>query len=245
VPAWVVVRVGDRTGVVRAQDEWVPDVRSAVAGSGGATAREAWRTSFREEPARLLAADQPRGGDPRLASMLAVVLAAFALARRARDVRARLLLAGLVLPPAVTTVVFGGPHVLGLALLLAGVAAAQRFRGAPVVSVVAWAAIALLPGVARVLEVGPGYGLVNLWTYHGRRPGALATGVLAALVLAAIFALVRRRTIITTAPAVAGALAAMVGLLIAPSASPDAVLVPLGLLVASAGVAEARPSEVT
>jgi len=225
VPAWVVVAIGDRTGVVRAQDEWVPDVRTRLLGSGGATAREAWRTSFREEPARLLGTDVPHGGDPRLLSMLAVAAAAIGLVRRRS-----LLLGALLIPPAVTSVVFGGPHVVGLAALLIGIALGPKFRWAPLVAVLMWAAFTLVPSLSRALDIGAGYGFVNLCTYHGHRPGMIVWLAFGAAIVAPLIVIVRRHRLAATAPVWAAALLATAVLLILPSASPDAVLVPLALL---------------
>jgi hypothetical protein len=234
VPAWVVVAIGDRTGIVRAQDEWVPEVRTRLVGAGGATAREAWSTSFREEPARLLGTDVPRGGDPRFLSMLAAA-AAIALVRRRS-----LLLGALLVPPAVTTVVFGGPHVVGLAAVLVGIAMAPRFRWAPLAAALMWAAFTLVPSISRALDLGAGYGFVNLCTYHGHRPGVIVWLAFGAAIVAPLIMIVRRHRLAATAPVWAAALLATAVLLILPSASPDAVLVPLGLLAIGAAMDDSK-----
>jgi Glycosyltransferase family 87 len=142
-PLLVVVGLGERT-VVRAQDEWVVEVRAAAQtlarGRTGSAprAREAVPTSFREEPARRLEADRwpvPAGSalvdaglrllgpmsDPRLLSAVAaLVLLALVCAVAPPSSAPWLLGALLFVPPAVTTVVLGGPSMI----VLAGLAAA-------------------------------------------------------------------------------------------------------------------------
>jgi hypothetical protein len=146
-PAWAVIRIGERTGTVRAQDEWVPEVRAAVDRVMGREAaspptREAWSTSFREEPARLLEARpwfQPGaaawlavplrlfGRDPRVLLIVAVVALAALLVLRGWNAPALLGLALLVSPPVATSVVFGGGHVLAaLAMAFALVVMSRR-----------------------------------------------------------------------------------------------------------------------
>jgi hypothetical protein len=149
VPTLVVTRIGGRTGVPRAQDEWVVQAwadaarlregRSPYASppEDSPHGREAWTSSFRLEPAKEQVPDRPLlppgaatlGSwlrplglrDPRPLALAALVVLAFAAARLAGP-RARPLAVGLalLLPPLAVGTVFGSPA----ALPLAGLAAA-------------------------------------------------------------------------------------------------------------------------
>jgi hypothetical protein len=156
VPTFVVVRVGERTGVPRAQDAWV--VR-AWADAGRLAAwtspyapppaetprgREAWSSSFRFEPANELLPAPPLvppgaatltalvgplvGHDPRLLVLMALGLLAVVVVRATGANTPLALAAALLLPPLALGTVFGSPVALALAALAAAWAAAQAGR---------------------------------------------------------------------------------------------------------------------
>jgi hypothetical protein len=256
VPGHVVAALGAHTGLTRAQNEWVPEVRRGVdrlfSGSASSpAAREAWSTSFREEPARLLElTGEPRvsgpvllsaplralGPDPRVLLVLAAALLGLIAARPRAGEAPWLWPLLLVAAPTAMAIVFGDPSVLGLAVFAGASAWLLRFRARrPVVVLVIAGALALMAACARGdLAVGPGYGLVNLWTYAGLRPGPLALALLATTCVAALIGALRLYARGRVSMPLASAAVSVVGLLAVPAASPDAVVVPLGLLVLAA-----------
>jgi hypothetical protein len=155
-PTLVVVRVGARTGVPRAQDAWVvrawADAGRLAAGTSPYApplaetprGREAWSSSFRVEPAGELLPTPPVappgsallatlvrpavGRDPRLLVLMALGLLAVVTVR-ARGAEPPLALGlSLLLPPLALGTVFGSPVALALAALVAVWAAAQAGR---------------------------------------------------------------------------------------------------------------------
>ena len=152
IPALVVTRIGERTGVPRSEDAWVVQAwadagrlaegRSSYAAPPASTpgGREAWSSSFRAEPAKELLPDRPLLPpgpatlgrwlwpfglrDPRPFVLAALVFLAL-LAAWASPPEQRPLALGLVLllPPLAVGTVFGSPSALPLAGLLGGAAA--------------------------------------------------------------------------------------------------------------------------
>ena len=154
IPTLFVVGVGQSTGLTRSQHAWVVQVpadavRLATGRSpyspppeAAPVAREAWSTSFRREPARLIAPDLPREPpgaavlalltgvvDPRALSLIAFC-ALLGLVAAAVPERARALGVGVagLSPPLAMGVVFGAPEALGLASLLGAVVAVRQRR---------------------------------------------------------------------------------------------------------------------
>ncbi len=151
-PAIVVARIGERTGVPRAEDAWVVQApadagRLALGRSPYAPppasaprGREAWSSSFRAEPAKELLPDRPLlppGAatlgrwlwpfdlrDPRPLALAALALLALLVAATSAPGQRPLAL-GLVLllPPLAVGTVFGSPSALPLAGLLGASAA--------------------------------------------------------------------------------------------------------------------------
>jgi hypothetical protein len=138
LPAWLVVRGGDASRVVRAQGRFVADVRAGlplqrVDGRWltPAPTREAWSRSFRKQGERVYAPDEAprsrlgallRGPDPRWPVLIALALAALLVARRiAPGARVAVLGALLLSPLGAVGAIFGAGEPLALlALLLAG-----------------------------------------------------------------------------------------------------------------------------
>jgi hypothetical protein len=147
IPALVVARIGERTGVPRAQDAWVvqawADAGRLAEGRSPyslppATAprgREAWSSSFRAEPAKELLPDRPwlpPGAatlgrwlwpfglrDPRPLVLAALALLALLMAWASTPGQRPLDLGlALLLPPLAIGTVFGSPSALSLAGLL-------------------------------------------------------------------------------------------------------------------------------
>lgn len=138
VPLWVLVSLGARTGTVRGQDGWIVEVPASAARiekwrspyarppEERPTAREAWATSFKREPPRLLTPDPPSGppgstlpglpfrNDPRLLAAMAVVVAALLVAFMTGEPWP--VGATLLAPPAVFGIVMGGAGREALAL---------------------------------------------------------------------------------------------------------------------------------
>jgi hypothetical protein len=241
VPTMLVVWSGMRTGVVRAQDEWVARVVAP------APALEAWSVSFRRDPPGPVIAGaevpetpgpretRPPVLDPRLLTLVAAGLAAFLLARLVPPNARPVVLAGALLSPAmVSAVVFGSPQPLILAGLAAGaiVDEGSRARGALLGGALAWAIGLALAGGPRWPSIGPGLGLSNILLYRGIGDGSTVLGA----VLVALAAAGAAFTAWTLRSSGAAALAAalLVGLWFWPSASPHAVAVPLALIVVSA-----------
>lgn len=157
VPALLVARIGERTGIPRAQDAWVVQVRAdasrlAIARSPYAeprekapVAREAWATSFRLDPPRVLAPDRPLlppgaavlggllhplvEGDPRRLTVLAFGVLLLLLWRLAGPGDRPLALAAAALIPFLAVgIPFGAPHVLPLGALTGALLAARGER---------------------------------------------------------------------------------------------------------------------
>jgi hypothetical protein len=151
-PTLLVVGVGRLSGVSRAQYRWAVQVPADAARlerlsspyslppASTPTAREAWATSFRKGPPRLLSPGRPESPpgaailglvasvrDPRLLSVLALGVLVF-LAARLGTPEQRLAAAALAgLAPAVAQgVVFGSGEVLTLCSLLAALTALRR-----------------------------------------------------------------------------------------------------------------------
>jgi len=147
LPLLVVVRVGERTGVPRAQDAWVVRTRADAARlaagrspfapppAEGRRGREAWSSSFRLEPPRELTPDRPDpaagasslarwlrpvGRDPRLLVLAALLVLGILVARAAPGRMVLALGLAWLVPPLALGTVFGSPA----ALLLAGLAGA-------------------------------------------------------------------------------------------------------------------------
>jgi hypothetical protein len=157
LPTVAVIEVGKKTGVQRGQDEWIVQVPADMGRLVGGrspytppppetpTGREAWATSFRLEPPRLLTPDRPTmppgatvlaavlrplgGKDPRWLGLLALVAASLVLARAAGPERSPLVLALATLaPPLAAGSIFGSPAPLLLAALAGSFVAAARGR---------------------------------------------------------------------------------------------------------------------
>jgi hypothetical protein len=237
VPAAFVVWSGARAGVARGQDEWLARVVSP------APAREAWSPSFRRDPPGPLiagtdpaaAATRARVRDPRPLMLAAAGLAALFLARLVPADTRRLVLAASMLSPAMAlAVVFGSPQPLLLAGLGAGalVDARARLRGAVLGAGLGWGLAQVLAGGSRWPSIGPGLGLSNVLLYWAVGEGSVAVALaLSALALgAAALAAWKLRSLGLAALAPA----AVVGLWFLPSASANAVAVPLALVVAAA-----------
>jgi len=237
VPAALVVWSGARTGVARAQDEWLARVIAP------APAREAWSVSFRRDPPGPLiagtdaapAAPRARILDPRPLTLAAAGLAAFLVARLVPPGARRLVLAAAMLSPAmVLAVVFGSPQPVLLAGLGAGalVDARARVRGAVLGGALAWVVALALAGGPRWPVVGPGLGLPNILIYWGVGEGSRVVGVALSALAAAAAALTAWRLRRLGLTALAAAILA--GLWLLPSASAHAVAVPLALLAVAA-----------
>jgi uncharacterized membrane protein len=154
LPAGVVIGIGERTGLKRAQDAWAVQVPADAARlargesphrepSRAPTGREAWSDSFRQDPPRFLAPDSPlvppgtalfgallrplRLDDGRLLSLVALGLAA-ALLLGAPGSERSLALSLLLAAPLVVGIVFGSPVPTSLSLLLAAILLARRGR---------------------------------------------------------------------------------------------------------------------
>jgi hypothetical protein len=157
-PAIVVARIGERTGVPRAEDAWVVQAwadagrlaegRSPYAAPSASAprGREAWSSSFRTEPTRELLPDRPllppgaatlgrwlwRFGlrDPRPLVLAALALLALVAAGASPPEERPLVLGlALLLPPLAVGTVFGSPVALPLAGLLGAGAALRAARG--------------------------------------------------------------------------------------------------------------------
>jgi glycosyl transferase family 87 len=144
VPTLILTHVGRLSGTPRVQDGWAATVWP---GSGGADdarprLREAWSVSFRKDPpgeplvgapapAASLVAGLLRGigaHDPRLMSLLALLVSGLLVARFDRGERRLLLASALVLPPILLGVAFGSGESVLLALVLAALWLASRSR---------------------------------------------------------------------------------------------------------------------
>jgi hypothetical protein len=246
VPTVFVVWSGQRTGVARAQDEWLARVVAP------APALEAWSPSFRRDPPGALipgAEAVPAGPrapvrDPRPLTLAAAGLAAFFLTRLAPPGSRLLVQAGALLSPAmVFSVVFGSPQAVVLAGMTGG-AVLARERGWPVRwGLLAGGLLAALTASVVVsgpswLAIGPSLGLSNILLYWGAEGAAapiLLTFAAIGVAGAAVFAGAM------TAPAFAMAATAwLVGLWFLPSASPHAVAAPLALIVLAALLPDER-----
>jgi hypothetical protein len=217
VPAtFVMVDVGARTGVLRAQEPWF----ASVAGESGVPVREAWSQSFRREPPALVPAAQPsllgRLGivDPRPWLLAVLALAAFLIARSAPAEQRPLALAAALLAPGLLLGTLAGAAtaaaLLGLVLLGTrfgpallvllppwepravaagfGLAGGSRWRMVLAGLALAWAAINL----AAPSGAHAGLGVSNLLLYAGVVPGA-AWSVAGLLTAAALAWLLRGR----------------------------------------------------
>ncbi|MFI5007881.1 MAG: glycosyltransferase 87 family protein [Solirubrobacterales bacterium] len=158
VPALVVARIGERTGVPRSENAWVVQAwadagrlaegRSPYAAPPASTprGREAWSSSFRAEPAKELQPDRPLLPpgpatlgrwlwpfglrDPRSLVLAALVLLALIAAWVSPPEQRPLALGlALLLPALAVGTVFGSPSALPLAGLLGAVAALWAGRG--------------------------------------------------------------------------------------------------------------------
>jgi len=157
-PAVVVMGIGQRTGLKRAQDPWAVQAPTDAArlargesphreASQAPLGREAWSESFRLDPPRLLVPDAPlvppgaavleallrpaRIDDGRLLSLLALVLGALALARVAPREERALVLGLFLAAPLAVGIVFGSPAPPALALLLTALVLARWGRALP------------------------------------------------------------------------------------------------------------------
>jgi hypothetical protein len=308
VPAGVVAAIGERTGTVRAQDEWVAETRRAsdalaLDRTTPRPTREAWSASFRHEPPRLLvparvpapggllavaAVLRPLGRDPRIVSVVAVLFFAGLVLARGRPVAKPLLLSLLMVPAAATTAAFGGGLVVtAVALVIAtaasipagirvraaacAVAATSSFLGvlallaspetsvddrrmrrgiatgitAGIITVMVAALMASVAGgprglaSLRWLDAGPGVGVANIGTYFGYALGLAGVAVLMLLVVVAVYAVGRAVTSGRVPATIGAATASVLALVLLPSTSPDAVLVPIALLLVAG--ADAAP----
>jgi hypothetical protein len=220
VPLLVMVGVGDRTGLIRAQD------RSVVQSAGDAKrlaafrspysrpfedtprGRQAYATSFRLEPPAEIRPDHPTAPpgrsvlatvgylaghrDLRLWILLALVLLGVAMARSGGGTAAIGL--ALLLAPLALGTVLGAPGALPLAALAAGWLLA--WRGPP------WAA-GLLAGLAVALDHRAALLAPLLLLPLGRRPGAVRTALAWSL---GAYALVVVPVALLDVPAYAGCL---------------------------------------
>ncbi len=154
IPAWVVLRVGERTGVVRAQDRWTVQVQAdaALLAQGRSPyvppatlvpiGREAFSTSFRLEPPAELIPDQPLSApgtmtlvallrrlgmrDPRPLLLAALLVLAAAAARVVAPSFAPAAIALVLVPPLAMGSILGSPVVLPAAALVASFLAVRR-----------------------------------------------------------------------------------------------------------------------
>jgi len=154
-PAVVVMGIGQRTGMRRAQDPWVVQAPADAARlargesplhdpSHAPLGREAWSESFRLEPPRLLVPDAPlappgaavlaallrpaRIDDARVLSLLSLVLGLGALWVAAPREERPLAMGLLLGAPLAVGTVFGSPTPLVLGLLLTALVLASRGR---------------------------------------------------------------------------------------------------------------------
>jgi hypothetical protein len=250
VPTIFVVWSGMRTGVVRAQDEWVARVVAP------APTVEAWSMSFRRDPPGPViagaepapAAPRPPVHDPRPLTLTAAGLAAFFLTRLAPPGGRLLLLAGAMLSPAmVFAVVFGSPQPVVLAGMTGG-ALLARARGWPVLmallagGLLTALAVAVVAGGPRWSAIGPSLGLSNIFLYWGAQ-ASVAPIVLTLAAIGLAGAAVLAGGVRASAFAAAAA-AWLVGLWFLPSASPHAIATALAFIVLAAAATDERaPAE--
>jgi hypothetical protein len=247
-PAVSIARIGVASGTPRAQEPWFASVsdasRRAAGQSAPAPAREAWSMSFRRDPPGVLA--EPAGGapqhalggllgragvtDPRPLLAIALVLAAALLAWPAPPAHRPLLLAATALaPPAALGTTMGAPvalAVLALALVLA-------LRRGPAASVLVWLAPLLLLILSWPTAPGlqPGLGVPNLLLYVGATVSPWLLWSAAALVV--VFAAFRA-TRPSPNPFTEAAALTIAILWLIPGAPPNAVVLPMTLLLLAA-----------
>jgi hypothetical protein len=134
----------------------------------------------------------------------------------------------------VTGVVFGDAAVLVASVTVAAILVSRRlgFSRATLFAAPAFVLSWIVLGGHAFLSTAfldPSFGIVNLWTCWGARPGAVAWGawiVAAGLVWVGLI----RRTKADATIGSAAAASTLLVLLVATSSSPDMVLVPLAVL---------------
>lgn len=206
-PTLVVVDIGERTGTPRTQDAWVVQTQADAGRLARAESpytappeeapagREAWATSFRLDPPRLLTPDRPlvppgasvlagllrplSGGDPRRLALLALGALLALLARLGGPEQRPLALAAGAVPFLAVGVPFGARDALPLAALVGALMAARGGR-ALVAGALAGFAGAL---DHRALLLAPFLVLPDLRAPLWRRVGAGCLAAYAALVL--------------------------------------------------------------
>jgi hypothetical protein len=199
LPALVVVKVGEASGIVRGQHRWLATIVDVARNAGGQSAlevREAWSTSFRREPPRVLEPEPPAPGerglaallgtlrlfDPRYVLLLALAGAAAPLFRFDPGERPLAIGAALLSPFIAVGVPFAAPAILLVAMLLAAWALANR--GARVAAVVVLGiAATFAPLVIVVIVVA--WGLASrYWRSDGQALAAAGTALLIAFAVA-------------------------------------------------------------
>jgi hypothetical protein len=260
-PSIVMARVGTATGTPRAQEPWLVPVSDAARRAAGQTqpapVREAYSMSFRRDPPAVVAegyaGSPPQRAlgkllglvgtkDPRPLLALLLVLATALVARRAAPESRPLVLAAALAPPIALGTLMGSPIAIPL-LVLAAMAvrpwtARARLLALAAVFILVWLGGMVLAGAhTDVLGARPGVGLPNILFYFGvDAPGWPLWCALIVLVGVAVPRLLR-----STTPLLEAATFTTLLLWLSPGVSPNAVALPIVLLLMSALSDEQAP----
>jgi hypothetical protein len=250
-PSSVIARLGAATGTPRAQEPWLVPVSDAARHATGQTqpapVREARSMSFRRDPPAVLAegyaGSPPQRAlgkllglagikDPRPLLALALVLAAALFARRALPERRPLILAAALATPLALGTAMGSPIAVPLlALAVALRPGMSRLRGLLTLAVaflLVWLAALAIAGLhTDVLAPRPGLGLPNILTYFGLN----AQGWPLWCAMALVVAVAAWRVLRSPHPLLEAAAFTALALWLAPSPSPNAVALPIVLLL--------------
>jgi hypothetical protein len=251
-PSFVIARIGAATGTPRAQEAWMVPVsdeaRRATGQTQPAPVREARSMSFRRDPPAVLAdgyAGSPpqralgkllgKAGidDPRPLLAVALAVAAALLARRAiPSLRPLVLLVAALAPPMALGTAMGSPIALPL-LALAVALRPWRSRRRALLTlagafVLLWLGAFVLAGVQTdVLDPRPGLGLPNVLAHFGwSAAGWPLWSAMAIAVAAAGWRVLR-----SPRPLLEAAAFTALALWLAPAPSPNAVALPVVLLL--------------
>ena len=249
VPTFFVARIDSRSSVVRVVEPTLAPTTEA---------REPWSPSFRLEPAgppvasgspaawalsRVLGALGVRDG--RLLALLASVMALLAAHRLAPQLAWAGLAVMALQPNATLATVFASSVFLWLAILLAALSASAR-GNSRAVAALAGPLLLLDHWLSRVGDPGPGVGLVDVASYAGFASAPLLHALLAlgGFGVAAAALWVWRRAASASEIFAGLALALLIALVCAPSASAFSLCAPLALLLlaASPGSSETAPT---